>query len=70
MVSRSEACCETRETVAKTGFTFNPIETAFRVVLPWANVEVSTKVWMNLAATLRRHARVEELAGRWNVIQA
>ena len=70
MVSRSEDCCETRETVAKTGFTFNPIETAFKVVFPWANVEVSTKFWINLVGTVRRHARVEELAGRWNVIQA
>ena len=70
MVSRSEACCETRETVAKTGFTFNSIETAFKVVFPWANVEVSTKFWIDLVGTVLRHARVEELAGRWNVIQA
>ena len=70
MVSRSEACCETRETVAIICLTVNSIETAFRVVLPWANVEVSTQFWINLVATVRRHARVEELAGRWNVIQA
>jgi len=70
MVSRSKDCCETRETVAKICTTFNHIETAFRVVLPWENVEVCTQFWMNLVATVRRHARVEELAGRWNVIQA
>ncbi len=70
MVSRSEACRETRETVTKICLTVNSIETAFKVVLPWANVEVSTQFWINLVATVRRHARVEELAGRWNVIQA
>ena len=70
MVSRSEDCCETHETVAKIWFTVYSIETAFRVVLPWANVEVCTQFCVNLVATVRRHAKGEELAGRWNVIQA